>query len=97
MLDVKDKACVGERPADCIYEGERMPYIHPDERAECGTCEPACPAEAIFCEDDVPEQRARFTAENASFLDPLGSPGSASKTGPLPCDTDHGASCVTSR
>jgi len=74
-----------------------MLYIHPDECVECGTCEPACPVEAIFCEDDVPGQWAQFTAENASFFDPLGSPGSASKTGPLPCDTDHGASCVTSR
>ena len=97
MLDVKDKACVGERPVGCSCEGERMLYIHPDECEECGTCEPACPVEAIFCEDDVPGQCAQFTAGNASFVDPLGSPGSASKTGPLPCDTDHGASCVTSR
>jgi len=96
-IDVKDRACVDECPVDCIYEGERMLYIPPDECVECGTCEPACPVEAIFCEDDVPEQWAQFTAENASFVDALGSPGGASKTGPLPCDTDHGASCVTSR
>ena len=97
MLDVKDKACVDECPVDCIYEGERMLYTHPHECAECGTCEPVCPVEAIFYEDDVPEQWAQFTAENASFFDPLGSPGGASKTGPLPYDTDYVASCVTSR
>ena len=35
----------------------------PGQRAcagvECGTCEPVCPVEAIFYEDDVPEQWAR--------------------------------------
>src|SRR5450756_3067890 len=30
-VDVKDKACIDECPVDCIYEGERMLYIHPDE------------------------------------------------------------------
>ena len=95
-IDVKDKACVDEYPADCIYDGERMLYTHPDECADCA-CEPACPVEAIFCEDDVPEQRAQFTAENTSFFDPLGSPGGASRTRPLPYDTGYVASCVTSR
>ena len=27
-----------------------------DECINCGACEPACPVEAIFYEDDVPEQ-----------------------------------------
>jgi NAD-dependent dihydropyrimidine dehydrogenase PreA subunit len=45
-------------PVDRIYEGERMLYTHPDECVECGTCEPVCPVEAIFYEDDVPEQWA---------------------------------------
>ena len=97
LLDVKDKACAGECPVDCIYEGERMLYTHPGECVECGTCEPACPVEAIFCEDDVPEQWAQFTAQNAGFSGPPGSPAGASKTGPLPCDTDYVASRITSR
>jgi len=96
MLDVKDKAWVDECPVDCIYEGERTLYIHPDECVECGSCEPVCPVETIFYEDDVPGQWAQFTAENASFAGPLGSPGGASKTGPLPYDTGYAASCVTS-
>jgi NAD-dependent dihydropyrimidine dehydrogenase PreA subunit len=28
-VDVLDRACVEECPVDCIYEGERMLYIHP--------------------------------------------------------------------
>ena len=30
-VDVMDKSCVEECPVDCIYEGGRMLYIHPDE------------------------------------------------------------------
>ena len=74
-----------------------MLYIHPGDCTDCGACERVCPVEAIFCEDDVPEQWAQFMAEDASFFDPLGSPAGASKTGPLPYDTDYAASCVTSR
>ncbi|WP_264005705.1 indolepyruvate ferredoxin oxidoreductase subunit alpha, partial [Mycolicibacterium sphagni] len=39
-VDVKDKACIEECPVDCIYEGARMLYIHPDECVDCGACEP---------------------------------------------------------
>lgn len=39
-VDLKDKACIDECPVDCIYEGERMLYIHPDECVDCGACEP---------------------------------------------------------
>ncbi len=96
-IDVKDKSCVEECPVDCIYEGERMLYIHPDECVDCGACEPVCPVEAIFYEDDVPGQWAQFTVENARLFDQLGSPGGASKSGPLPYDTDYVANYVTGR
>ena len=33
-VDVLDRSCVEECPVDCIYEGKRMLYIHPDEWAE---------------------------------------------------------------
>jgi NAD-dependent dihydropyrimidine dehydrogenase PreA subunit len=38
-IDVKDKACIGECPVGCIYEGERRLYIHPDECVGCGPVE----------------------------------------------------------
>jgi len=47
-VDIKDKACIEECPVDCIYEGARMLYIHPDECVDCGACEPVCPVEAIL-------------------------------------------------
>src|SRR5450755_2002968 len=55
-VDLLDKTCIGECPVDCIYEGDRMLYIHPDECVDCGACEPVCPVEAIYHEDDVPGQ-----------------------------------------
>ena len=74
-VDIKDKACIEECPVDCIYEGARMLYIHPDECVDCGACEPVCPVEAIYYEDDVPEQWSEYTQINADFFVELGSTG----------------------
>jgi NAD-dependent dihydropyrimidine dehydrogenase PreA subunit len=85
-VDLLDKACIEECPVDCIYEGNRMLYIHPDECVDCGACEPVCPVEAIFYEDDVPAQWKDFTAANYEFFESLGSPGGASKVGKIDKD-----------
>ena len=69
---------------DCIYEGERMLYIHPDECIECGACEPVCPVEAIFYEDDLPGHWQDYKRINAIFFEDIGSPGGASKAGVIP-------------
>jgi NAD-dependent dihydropyrimidine dehydrogenase PreA subunit len=90
-IDVKDRACVDECPVDCIYEGARMLYIHPDECVDCGACEPVCPVTAIFYEDDVPAEWKHYTPINAEFFNPeisgIGSPGGAAQVGPV--DKDH--------
>jgi ferredoxin len=59
--------CVVVCPCECFYEGERMLYIHPDECIDCGACEPECPVEAIFHEDNVPEKWREFIALNAEM------------------------------
>ncbi len=94
-IDVVDRACVDECPVDCIYEGKRALYIHPDECIDCGACEPVCPVQAIFYEDDLPEMWSEYTADNARFFavplhgrqTPLGAPGGAAKVGPTGVDT----------
>ncbi len=96
-IDVLDRACVEECPVDCIYEGERSLYIHPDECVDCGACEPVCPVEAIYYEDDLPTALQPFLADNARFFDqplpgrsqPLGSPGGAAKLGVIGADTER--------
>ena len=99
-IDVLDRACVDECPVDCIYEGARALYIHPDECVDCGACEPVCPVEAIYYEDDLPEGLAVFQADNARFFaEPLPgratalrSPGGAATTGVVGADTELVAS-----
>ena len=59
--------CVEVCPVDCFYEGENMLVIHPDECIDCGVCEPECPAEAIYAEDDVPNNQAQFIKLNAEL------------------------------
>jgi NAD-dependent dihydropyrimidine dehydrogenase PreA subunit len=86
-IDVKDRACVEECPVDCIYEGNRTLYIQPDECVDCGACEPVCPVEAIYYEDDVPSDQAQFLAVNTEFFAEIGSPGGAAALGPI--DDDH--------
>lgn len=80
-VDVKDKSCIEECPVDCIYEGGRMLYIQPDECVDCGACEPVCPVEAIYYEDDVPAAWKEYGANSTAFFVELGSPGGASKVG----------------
>ena len=69
-IDVKDQSCVEVCPVDCIHFDETldmMLYIDPDECIDCGACEPACPVQAIFPEDLLPEKWAHFTAINAEW------------------------------
>ena len=90
-VDVKDRACVDECPVDCIYEGDRMLYIQPDECIDCGACEPVCPVEAIYFDADLPPEWEPYAGANAEFFDirlpgrdaPLGRPNGAARVGPL--------------
>ncbi|MBO6603887.1 MULTISPECIES: indolepyruvate ferredoxin oxidoreductase subunit alpha [Paracoccaceae] len=69
-VDVKDGICTTSCPVDCIYEGERMFYIHPTECIECGMCESICPVDAIRYDDEVPEGEEAYAEMNtAVFLD----------------------------
>jgi NAD-dependent dihydropyrimidine dehydrogenase PreA subunit len=102
-IDVMDRACVQECPVDCIYEGGRSLYIHPDECVDCGACEPVCPVEAIYYEDDLPTHIRPYLEDNARFFseslpghdEPLGSPGGATRVGRLGVDTTLVASHPT--
>ena len=59
--------CVEVCPVDCFYVGANMLVIHPDECIDCGVCEPECPVNAIFPEDDVPAGQEGFVALNAEL------------------------------
>lgn len=59
--------CVEVCPVDCFYEGPNFLVIDPDECIDCALCEPECPAEAIFEEDDVPAEQKHFVELNAEL------------------------------
>jgi ferredoxin len=41
-----------------------MLVIDPDECIDCTLCVPECPVEAIFAEDDVPDDQKEWIARN---------------------------------
>jgi ferredoxin len=79
--DCVDQACVEVCPVDCIYtydgsDKETFPnqfpnqlYIDPEECINCGVCEPECPWEAIFEDEQVPEVFQADTPLNAKIVD----------------------------
>lgn len=56
--------CVEVCPVDCFREGPNMLVIDPDECIDCNLCVPECPVDAIFAEDDLPEDKKNFTELN---------------------------------
>ena len=59
--------CVEVCPVDCFHEGPNMLVIDPEECIDCTLCEPECPVEAIFSEDELPEEQNQFLALNAEL------------------------------
>jgi ferredoxin len=69
-------ACVEVCPVDCIVKrSEPDPkwpaqlYIDPEECISCGVCEPECPWEAIYEDEQVPEIFQADIAKNAEILE----------------------------
>jgi len=59
--------CVDVCPVDCFHVGPNFLVIDPDECIDCTLCVAECPAEAIFAEDDLPEEQLHFVALNAEL------------------------------
>ena len=56
--------CVEVCPVDCFHIGPNFMVIDPDECIDCTLCEPECPVEAIFAEDELPEGMENFIELN---------------------------------
>ena len=65
----KHTDCVEVCPVDCFYEGPNFLVIHPDECIDCALCEPECPAEAIYSEDELPAGQEAFIEINAELAE----------------------------
>lgn len=82
-VGVCDTACVEVCPVDCIHPTKeewsdkgyeenkldgKMLFIDPEECIDCGACEPVCPVQAIFAEDEVPDNWQGFIAQNYEYF-----------------------------
>ena len=59
--------CVDVCPTDAFREGPNFLVIDPDECIDCTLCVPECPVEAIFADDDVPDNQRDFIPLNAEL------------------------------
>ena len=60
--------CVVVCPCECFHEGEQMLFIDPDHCIDCEACVAECPVEAIYHEDNVPEEWREYIALNAEMV-----------------------------
>jgi NAD-dependent dihydropyrimidine dehydrogenase PreA subunit len=68
-IGTKDQSCVEVCPVDCIYDAGDHFMINPEECIDCGACEPECPVEAIYPEDEVPEDMESYTTKAADYFE----------------------------
>jgi len=59
--------CVDVCPVDCFKVGPNFLVIDPDECIDCAVCIPECPVNAIYAEEDVPEDQRDFIQINAEL------------------------------
>ncbi len=59
--------CVDVCPVDCFHVGPNFLVINPDECIDCAVCVAECPVNAIYAEEDVPENQRAFIALNAEL------------------------------
>ncbi len=68
-INCKHTDCVEVCPVDCFYEGPNFLVIHPDECIDCALCEPECPVNAIFSEDELPEGQENYAEINRELCE----------------------------
>jgi ferredoxin len=52
---------------DCFHEGPNFLVIDPDECIDCTLCEPECPVEAIYSEEEIPAGQENLKQLNAEL------------------------------
>lgn len=85
-IDVQDKSCMQECPADCIFEGGRMTYINPDMCIDCGACVSLCPVEAIYYDAELPADQEPYIELNERFFAEVQTPKGGRKAGKIEFD-----------
>ena len=82
--------CVTVCPVDCFYEGENFLVINPDQCIDCALCEPECPVNAIYSDNDLPQEQRYMIDLNVELSKEWQTSNITDKRDPLP-DADHWA------
>lgn len=61
--------CVEVCPVDCFREGPNFLVIDPTECIDCALCVPECPVDAIYAEEDLPEEYQEYLQLNAELAE----------------------------
>lgn len=60
----KYQDCVAVCPVDAFRELDTYLVIDPDDCIDCNACVPECPVDAIYYEDDVPDEEIDWIEKN---------------------------------
>ena len=61
MAYVIAEPCIGQKDTEQLY-------IDPEECIDCDACVEACPVDACFAEDQLPEEWTKFTELNVQYF-----------------------------
>lgn len=67
-IQCKYTDCVDVCPVDCFLEGPNFLAIDPDGCIDCAVCIPECPVNAIYAEEDLPDDQRHMTSLNAEVF-----------------------------
>ena len=59
--------CIHPTKDEPAFETEDMLYIDPDTCIDCGLCVDECPVQAIFPEEDLPEEWQKYLQINIDW------------------------------
>ena len=59
--------CVEVCPVEAFHEGPTMLYINPETCIDCGLCVDECPVQAIFPEEDLPDEWQKYIQINLDW------------------------------
>ena len=63
-VDCKFTDCVMVCPVDCFYPIGNQLVIDPEECIDCSACIAECPVEAIYAEDELPDDKMKYIEQN---------------------------------
>jgi len=86
-VDVMDRSCMAECPADAIYAGQERAYINPTECIGCGDCMLVCPSQAVRPSNKLPDEWVQQQQRTLDVFAAVG-PTQGGSTHGAPIDAD---------